>query len=580
MILNNEQNAAVGFPDSICLAACPGSGKTRTIIAKILRSVTEVVGTTRRVACITYTHAAVDEILKRVREYGSTSDLEYCEVSTIHSFCLNNILQPHYHRLPELAQGFGVIAPESEKWKSLVRNLAERYDVDMRRLDSFSGIHREPDGSLFFPDTIPQDAAEEFIRRLDQERLVSFSDIVFHSTRIIRNHQFVARGLASRFAWLLVDEFQDTSAGQVEILSHIAEHNRTKIFMVGDKNQSIMGFTGANPELMGNFAQTINAHTDIALRGNYRCSGPIVNHAERLLPSAPPMYAVGVYERTETEPIYVNCASSTECIFHHFIPELEARGIQLGDAAVLAPWWSALFGLSRGLRNLNIPVIGPGSRPYQRSNDFATLAEHLSAYTEQPTPDLFHATQRALFITVLHITGEPIWAIYQYPGRKALYRIIGIVRELKTTYPNATDWLLHASDLVGRVLVEEEFLPILSKDVLSDSARNMVRQIHLQIQDTANMTVDDLGVYARPKDCLHLLTMHSSKGREFEAIAIVDLHDGRVPDFRSRTNEDFAQDRRLLYVAMTRPKKLLMYCTDDSNWRNRPSRFLEELGIV
>ena len=91
MRLNDEQKTAVKYDKNACISACPGSGKTLTIIAKMLRCVEDVRDTPRKVACITYTHAAVDEIEKRLREYGNSEDYDYFEVGTIHSFCLNNI---------------------------------------------------------------------------------------------------------------------------------------------------------------------------------------------------------------------------------------------------------------------------------------------------------------------------------------------------------------------------------------------------------------------------------------------------------------------------------------------------------
>ncbi|MCK4463193.1 MAG: ATP-dependent helicase, partial [Candidatus Omnitrophica bacterium] len=97
------------------------------------------------------------------------------------------------------------------------------------------------------------------------------------------------------------------------------------------------------------------------------------------------------------------------------------------------------------------------------------------------------------------------------------------------------------------------------------------------------LQVRDLSIYARPKNCLNLLTMHGSKGREFDAVAIVDLHDGKVPDFRAirAANErEIEEDKRQLYVAITRPRKVLMCFTDNSNDRNRPSRFLCEMGVI
>src|SRR6185436_4631726 len=182
MNLNIEQREAVATNGSICVRACPGSGKTRTIVAKLFRCIEEVSETPRRVACLTYTHAAVEEIEKRLREYGSTDEEEYAEIGTIHSFCLTNILQPFHYLLPELRAGFEVIPPEADQWHQLVEDLAEKYALDHGRLDSFATVHRRPDHTLFVPPDIPDAAAAQLVAYLDSHGLVSFSDIVYHST--------------------------------------------------------------------------------------------------------------------------------------------------------------------------------------------------------------------------------------------------------------------------------------------------------------------------------------------------------------------------------------------------------------
>jgi DNA helicase-2/ATP-dependent DNA helicase PcrA len=98
--------------------------------------------------------------------------------------------------------------------------------------------------------------------------------------------------------------------------------------------------------------------------------------------------------------------------------------------------------------------------------------------------------------------------------------------------------------------------------------------------DIQNLCISDLGLYARPRECLQLVTMHSSKGREYDAVAIIDLHEGRVPHFSCNTQEQCDEARRQLYVAITRARKLLMYFTDSSHGRNRPSRFLLDMGLA
>jgi DNA helicase-2/ATP-dependent DNA helicase PcrA len=104
------------------------------------------------------------------------------------------------------------------------------------------------------------------------------------------------------------------------------------------------------------------------------------------------------------------------------------------------------------------------------------------------------------------------------------------------------------------------------EEMKEDMRRNKV--------DLDNLTIDDLGIYARPDAALKLSTLHNAKGREYQAVAIIDLHEGRIPHYLARTDEEIAEAKRLFYVGITRAKRFLLYVTDDSGMRSGPSRFL------
>ena len=583
MILNDEQKAAVRYDGSCSIAACPGSGKTRVIIAKMIRCVDDIRETPRRIACVTYTHAAVSAIEDRLQEFGESEVFVYCEICTIHSFCLNNILRPFYYLLPELSEGFRVFPPDSEEWRRLTKKLAEKYSVNRRHIDDFSRIQREPCGHLFVPTSIPDAAASKLVTYLDANSLVTFPDIVFHSFRLMEAHPFISRGVASRFAWMLIDEFQDTSVGQVAILRNIAKYRKTRFFFVGDLNQSIMAFAGAHPKLMRDFPIELQANTDMQLSGNYRCSRKIVDDAESLLPMNPRMRAVGEWKDFDSPCIHIHTTSLAEGILDHFLPVIDSFGIPLGQAAVLAPWWTTLYSLGRELRKRGIPVRGPGARPYRYSNLFAGFAEALCAYVEQQDVNLFKAAQRMLFIMLLNTTGNPVWRVYSYEGRKCLCSILTSVKRLRDQEESAISLLRNASHLVANFLVNGEFITSKQSAIIPESAEGMIDNIIRNRIDPNNLHISDLALFAQPNHCLRLLTMHGSKGLEFDAVAIVDLHEGKVPDFRAIKDDNvqaIKEDRRQLYVAITRARKLLIYITDSSNPKNHPSRFLNEMGIV
>src|SRR5688572_1427433 len=135
MMLTSEQKTAVECDDHLMLTACPGSGKTRVIVSKLLRALEKVRETPRAVACITYTNAAVHEIEARVRIHIQPGDDRHFDIGTIHSFCLNNIFRPFAYHIEGYADGFKVLTPESDEFADCVTKTCEdfgRYDLTFR----------------------------------------------------------------------------------------------------------------------------------------------------------------------------------------------------------------------------------------------------------------------------------------------------------------------------------------------------------------------------------------------------------------------------------------------------------------
>lgn len=584
MNLTDEQKEAVRFDDHALIVACPGSGKTRTLIAKLLRCLEEVRGTSRKVACLTYTNAAVWEIEHRLLKYGRCGDEEYCDISTIHSFCLVNILRNFHWRLPEYPNGFSVITPDSEQFREITKNVAEEFELSGDQSDSFEGFIRNPDGTPIVPPGIPAQVALTFWQRLQEKSLIDFPNIIYYTYRLLCDRPSIAYAISCRYAWFLVDEFQDTTQLQVEIFRKIFKANQTKFFLVGDPYQAIYGFAGARVELMETFAKEISAQKNFRLLSNFRSSNLIISHAERLCAREPVMHGVGDVASEQVSPIYVHTTSAFEAITDYFLPTLNQLNISYGNAAILAPWWTKLLPLGKQLRDYGIPIIGPGARPYKKSHIFAMLAEQVSAYISDSTPQIFHHIQKELFFLASHITGKRLFKIFAYEGSVAVCKLIDKGNAIYLNKQGAVNWLTNAAKAFEDILIEEEILPKSSRGVLQESVEHILEDMKNKV-DVSNLSVEDLGIFASTDKNLHLLTMHRSKGREFDAVAIIDLHDGRVPDFRAVRDGDMRrieEDRRLLYVSITRARRFLMYVTDSENARNQPSRFLgrAHLGLT
>jgi DNA helicase II / ATP-dependent DNA helicase PcrA len=585
MRLTAEQRDAVSEHGHVCLVSCPGSGKTRVIIAKLLQCIDSVRDSTRRIACVTHTNAAADEIDYRLRENSFSDDELYYEISTIHGFALHNILGPFHHLLTEFRAGFTVLTSDMEPYAARANELMDSYGLNRATFEEFERVQRTPGGGPSQSRTLPEGLQREWFAWLDENAYVTLNEMVYHSGRLVSSYPHIASALASRFAWILVDEFQDSSPGQILILKEIYRYCRTTFFCVGDPNQSIYRFAGASPELLSEFADHIEANTEHRLTGNFRSSTNICAHAERLCPSEPPMVAVGDYAECDFVPVHQTVTEPLRGILDQFLPAVRALGVALGKVAILAPSWFSLYRLAQELRRQNIPVIGPGSRPYKRSHLIAQLVECIGAYLESPGPEISLAVQRALFVLLSDLTGHSVRSVFDFKGRIAICKILAEARGALAVWPLAADWIVDATDRFSRVLIEEE---ILSRDgavAMNDSAAQMAADIQGREGGNA-ITIDALGIFARPQHCIQLLTVHKAKGREFEAVALIDVHDGRFPHFSINDIPDederqaqYDESRRVVYVAATRAMRLLMFFSDRTHYKNRPTPFLAEMGL-
>ena len=207
-----------------------------------------------------------------------------------------------------------------------------------------------------------------------------------------------------------------------------------------------------------------------------------------------------------------------------------------------------LLHLGRQLRDYGVPIFGPGSRPYKRTHLFALLAEQICEEIEHSDPKLIPRIEKELFKLITNITGSPNFDVYSYAGRTTVFRMIRIGRTLRYEHEEGIIWLRAVAREFAAVLWEGEFLPKACGHLLIESVNDMERDMFDRQVDVVNLTVNDLGMFANYEGSMKLLTMHRAKGREFDAVAIVDLHDGRVPHFSAESAEEIDEARRLLYV--------------------------------
>lgn len=582
--LTKQQRAAVEHRGNLLLSACPGSGKTRVILAKLLSLTDDVSGTPKFIGCITYTNAAVDEIEARLRLFGNGDTARKCDVSTIHAFCLNFILRPYCWLVPDIPAPFKVMTADTADFEQIVAIVEEEAGRSIQRstYDDYSSLRIDaqgkPCGKGYASGIVTTDSAHRYWQLVRGRGYLDFSQILYYSWLILSNHSFVGRGLAARFHWLLVDEFQDTTDIQLAIFRELQRHLGTRFFLVGDHNQSIMSFAGARPDLAHQFATHIQAELNLRLTGNFRSGQKVIDAAEAVIPNTPPMTPEGEAKTIDATVYYVRPHRPIDAITDYFLPLLEHDGIPLGKAAILAPWWTHLVPVARGLRDQGIPVYGPGARPYRRKRLFVDLAEQLGACAGSDHYLGLPGVERAIFRLVNEIGGKTNFEIFSYEGRRTALKLIYAARAQAEAHSGGANWLTNMAAAAADMLYLDGWIEVETKNSLVLSASEMIDDMRASGVDLANLQIADLGLFANPDHAMKLITLHHSKGREFDAVAMINLNEGQLPNYRASSQADIDDARRQFYVGVTRAKKLLLMVSDRSDHRNRPTRFIAETG--
>ena len=287
--LNLKQIEAIEEDSSVLLIACPGSGKTRTLTYKIAYELSKLKSKKEYIVAITYTNRASDEIKDRIELMGV--DTKQLWIGTIHAFCLEWILKPYYLYVPQLKYGFRVI--NSYDSEEIITDLCNTHNKDNRLTkkeritfwDCDYIITEELKFKVTTSDDSKKKLAIEILKKyfgiLKKNNQIDFELILCYALKILREKPLVSKILSQLFPYFIIDEFQDTKATQYHIVGEIlrASIQKSKLFMVGDPNQSIF-------EALGGYAISKNdlelltklEIKESYLNDNYRSSSKIISY--------------------------------------------------------------------------------------------------------------------------------------------------------------------------------------------------------------------------------------------------------------------------------------------------------------
>ena len=569
--LNAEQTEAVLLPESVFLVACPGSGKTRTLIYKIAYELSCLESDRQFIAAITYTHRAADEIQQRIEDLGV--DTSRLWIGTIHSFCLEWIIKPYGIYAPELAHGYRII-DQYEREKVLeglcVPYAAQRvshYDCDY--FFTADGYHlgcQTPGKHPYI-----QQVLTEYFKILVENGQLDFELILWHANRLIEQNPAIGALLSKLFALVLVDEYQDTKQIQYGILGSIlsAGAGATRLFMVGDPNQALYGSLGGYPIAIDELRRLTGIPiAERELSQNYRSSGRIIDYFGNFNVYNTAIAPAGKDRDYPSIVSYDNVISKDQLV--HDIVRLirhsvETLGMRMNEICVVAPQWFHLATMTRQLV-VNMPEYqfdGPGMVPFARDTENFWYKLSRIALTE-PSP--------SLYVRRLRWSGEIISDL-----KDAGVETSRLSRKLLLRACNA----ISIEENNGLVYLRRFFSTLFEQLGVQISDFKQLHEHHEAFFESSESRVarleaeglEEIGSIAffrkvfQNRTGITVSTIHGVKGTEFDVVIAYALLEGMVPHFNDADGDASAQ--KLLYVIGSRARKNLHLFSEAGRNRGR-----------
>lgn len=566
MSLNTQQHkAAFDIAGNTLVAASPGSGKTKTLVARAMYKL-EKLPRHKTIALITYTNAAADEISSRLINPNNVF------IGTIHRFCLEFILRP-----------YGWIY----KWnKPRIINYEEKEvffennnDIDwdkifgQKKYDAIDSIRKKLNGKL---DTSIQwdykidliEVANRYLEYQESITVIDFNEILFRSYKIISENNFVLKSLANCFYEILVDEFQDTNLFQYEILKKIHINGNCTFFMVGDKRQQIFIFAGAIENSFGKAEVDFSAEP-VELDKTYRSSANIVNAYTNLFDEHP------VIDNSSSEnnelhlPVKfiqtkkANYEEIVKGIIEHLVDKWK---IELKEISILSTSWYSAFNVSKILRN-EYNIVGLGALPHKHisNNSTFSLLKSLAGYYHKQSSRALRKVKRNI---ELH------------------YLENNLSFSDKATYNKTNELISYTLDNDNEKTVTqglEDFNQLFDK--LFEIPHSTFAEI-IGLIDEKEKSIWNIGQYMQTLSGINGITnntIHKVKGLEYDIVILNEMNENKIPYqkrisqdgwvYEELTKEGIEEGRKLFYVALSRAKQYLIIL---HNWK--PSMFIDMIN--
>ena len=619
--LNEQQLEAVTLPrQSALILAGAGSGKTRVLTTRVAWLIQTGQASPTGLAAVTFTNKAAKEMLTRISAMLPVNTRGMW-VGTFHGLC-NRLLRTH-HREANLPQLFQIL--DTQDQLSLVKRLLKNLNVDEdrfppRQVQWFVAASKEE--GLRAPQV---EAHDDFTRRMkdiyfeydaqcQREGVVDFAELLLRSYELLSAHSTLRDHYRARFRHILVDEFQDTNRLQYGWLKLLAGQGNA-IFAVGDDDQSIYRFRGATAANMEDLRRDFAVERVIKLEQNYRSHGHILDAANALIAHNRKRLGKNLWTaEAKGEPLRVYEAATDLEEAGYVVDEvkaLRAGGVALGGIAVLYRSNAQSRVLEHALFTAGMPYrVYGGLRFFERQevkHALAYLRLIASSEDDGALTRVINFPARGIggrsleqLQDAARSRGASLWAaacantISGKSGAaiEAFVKLIGAMREATRglPLPEAIEHVIEASGLKAHYQAEKEGADRLENlSELINAATTFIAEHDVPPAGEAPGTgePDPLTAFLAHAaleagehqalagaDALQLMTVHSAKGLEFHSVFVTGLEEGLFPHENSLNEADgIEEERRLMYVALTRARRRLYLSFAQSRMLHGQTRF-------
>ena len=632
--LNPEQQAAVKqIERPLLVLAGAGSGKTRVITEKIAYLVKQGLPA-RHIAALTFTNKAAREMQSRVSKLLHGTHSRGLRVSTFHSLGLDILRKEHK------ALGYKASITLFDEYdkitvlKSLLTQQAGDYDT--KQVEQFAAKIGQWKNAFITPEQaialaiypIEAQIYVDYTRCLHAYNAVDFDDLILKPVLLFQNHAEILTKWQHRIRYLLVDEYQDTNLTQYQLVKLLVGTTLAKFTVVGDDDQSIYAWRGAQPENLAQLQHDFPCLEVIKLEQNYRSTGRILKVANHLIANNPHVFEKRLWSQLEHgEPLRVLAHRNEEIeavacvseIMHHKL----MNGSSYKDYAILYRGNHQSRLIEQVLRERNVPYFISGGTSFFSYAEVKDVLSYLRLLANHDDDAAFlrivNTPRREIGATTLEKLGS--YARERQISLFAACGEIGLSARLnqapRLRLQQFHDWILQRAaqlnlatnkiEVINELLEQIGYSAYLREDsnTKETAERRMKnvqellawleRLIERNSSEGEDFSLTDLVAKVMLLDVLErnredevndevsLMTLHAAKGLEFPHVFLIGMEEKILPHQNSIDNDSIEEERRLAYVGITRAQRTctLSYCTHRKqrgvNEECEPSRFLAEL---